>query len=76
MSATKERVDPPEVRAHMGEQKISVDTIVVLSYVSIWLLSAGCNIIQLVLPGFLCLITVDFVERRLRRAEDNVGDLS
>ena len=51
----------------MPVKRMDENTVIALSLVSIWLLMAGCNLIQLVLPGVLCLMTSQFVERTLTK---------
>ena len=51
----------------MPVKKMDDNTIIALSLVSVWLLMAGCNLIQLVLPGVLCLMASQFVERTLTK---------
>jgi len=51
----------------MPAKRMDSNTAIALSFVSIWLLTAGCNLIQLVLPGVLCLMASQFVERTLTK---------
>jgi len=51
----------------MPVQRIGDNLIIALSLASIWLLMAGCDLVQLVLPGVLCLTVSEFVERTLRK---------
>ncbi len=43
------------------------NTIIALSLASVWLLMAGCNLLQFVLPGVLCLMASEFVEKTLAK---------
>lgn len=51
----------------MPVNKMDGNIVIGLSVVSVWLLMAGCNLIQLALPGVLCLMASQFVERTLNK---------
>ncbi len=51
----------------MSGTKISANTIIALSMACMWLLAAGCNLIQLALPGILCLVVSEYVARAFRK---------
>ena len=54
-------------RVSMPAKRMDDNIVIALSLVSIWLLMAGCNLIQLVLPGVLCLMASQYVERALTK---------
>ena len=51
----------------MPVKRMDDNIVIALSLVSMWLLMAGCNLIQLLLPGALCLMASQFVERTLTK---------
>ncbi len=50
----------------MSGRKIDANTAIALSLVIVWLLEAGFDLIQLAVPGVLCLFASQLIERRVR----------